>query len=889
MNKVNLSGLLLLTIFAITSCSSIPDRPWSDAIPEKAPFVILPQQDATLNDVLQSSYSPFLDDITSSAIQLLSRVDSTADDPVTLNGIMLYPGANNQLETVWMAQTEGKFIQLMKNNFYRDFTQNQYYFKEVVVHILHLGDRRLFAAQLNNSLLISESSLGVEDAIRAYTGSLTRLDLDDVSPEPGHIIMNTPSMDGWFQQLSKVGYRPVIKKALAGTSPTLLQISQTGEQQNTEFQLSGEIGINKDESSNLVATFASGNAPVTLDRYISSNAAAFGLFRLPPRLAAPTSLPDTTRLDSTLMNNQEIYAGLAQTLDQEFGLVMYAQSGFLSTGEHLFVRKVKDVAGLRQQLSSLANDDQIQQQESGSYFIRSAAVAKLIGSSLCTFQDFYLDVTGEAVVISKRKGLAEIVASDRNRRRTIFYEQTFRDIKQNLPDEISSLFVANAEFESFITPFLAPDNYLNALTSKFDILTVSTTLSDNQESLTLSINTYRTEDRTAPYQEKWLFPTGGPLSGKPVLADIGGSDRDEIIFATEAGNIYALAADGTVVMQGNTGSDTPIGSPVVYDWYATNQNVILLAAGDKIYGWNDNGQSLPKFPFQLDEKITSPLVINDIDRNGLPDAIVATADRELHVLNGRGNDISGWPVTTNAEIKTAPNVKSTGSTNTILAFSENAVHSWSADGNQRKGFPKFLNASLNGSPTNYDGNILGNAADGYLYSIGPDKMFADSLNVFETSAESSEVEAIYASNSALLGTPSVHDLTVTTDGQTYSEPMMLTMSSNGSVFLINTSGQLRFTKSMGQPSASSFSPFITDINQNNQEDIVALASFGRLYVWEIATGKRIYSVPTSAMEHPIVTDIDEDGYQELIAQTQQGLRTWTIFGGQTESGNGSDG
>ena len=340
---------------------------------------------------------------------------------------------------------------------------------------------------------------------------------------------------------------------------------------------------------------------------------------------------------------------------------------------------------------------------------------------------------------------------------------------------------------------------------------------------------------------------------------------------------------------GAPGSDTPIGSPVVYDWYATNQNVILLAAGDKIYGWNDNGQSLPKFPFQLDEKITSPLVINDIDRNGLPDAIVATADRKLHVLNGRGNDISGWPVTTNAEIKTAPTVKSTGSTNTILAFSENAVHSWSADGNQRNGFPKFLNASLNGSPTNYDGNILGNAADGYLYSIGPGKMFADSLNVFETSAESSEVEAIYASNSALLGTPSVHDLTVTTDGQTYSEPMMLTMSSNGSVFLINTSGQLRFTKSMGQPAASSFSPFITDINQNNQEDIVALASFGRLYVWEIATGKRIYSVPTSAMEHPIVTDIDEDGYQELIAQTQQGLRTWTIFGGQTESGNGSDG
>jgi hypothetical protein len=676
----------------------------------------------------------------------------------------------------------------------------------------------------------------------------------------------------------------VIKNALKGTTPTLLSVTQQGEQQNSEFKLSGAIPLGDAIPSDLVAAVSNSNAPITLDRYISSNATAFGLFRMPPRVVPPDNLSDTTRLDSMLIKDPVIYSDLANTLNKEFALVMYAQSGFLSTGEHLFIRKASDISTLRRELKSLAANGYIEQSD-GTYFIRSGAVAQLIGSSICTFEDFYLDITGDVVAISKRKGLVEMVSSDRSRRRTMFYEQKFREIKRDLPDAISSLFVSNNDFYSFVEPFLSPDNYLNAITSKYDILTISTSLSKDEQNLNFNLNTYQTQDRAAPYLEKWLFPTGADLSGKPVLADIGGSSRDEIIFATKAGNLYALAADGTVVMQANTGTDTPIGSPVVYDWYATNQDVILLAAGNKIYGWNDNGQPLPKFPFVLEEKITSPLVIEDIDRNGLPEAIIATADRKLHVLNGRGENIRGWPITSNAKITSKPAVENYRGAKSILAFSENTVHAWNADGSPQKGFPKFINASLSGSPVLYKGNILANAADGYLYSIGSEKIFADSLNVFENSADSSDIEAVYASNSSLVGTPSVHNLTVRTDDDYFREPMILTMSSNGSVFLMSTSGQLRFTQNMGQPAAPNFSPFITKIDKDKQDDIIGLANFGRLYVWQVSNGKRIYTVPTAAMKYPIVTDIDNDGYNELVAQTNEGLRTWTIYG-SNDSNNG---
>lgn len=881
MNRLKLPIQFLFALLFISSCTSISDKPWPKAVPDKAPFVIIPGQDATLDTILTSSFTPFLDDITSAAIPLLARVDSTASGPISLKAIMLYTGADDQLEPIWITSAPPGFLSKLKENFYERFTQNQYSFHNLIIHKLKLQERILFVSQLQDNLLISESSLGIEDAIRAYTGQGPRADLSNISLEPGHIIMNTPSLDQWFRQLTSVTYRPLVKKALVGTNPTLLSVHNEGEGPNREIRFSGTIPLDEEITNELVAAFSSENAPISLDRYISSNAAAFGLFRLSPRLTPPTTLTDSTRLDSVLINNQQRYATLAKSLLPEFSLVTYAKSGFLSTGEHLFIRKVSDPAALRQELRNLASEQHIQQRD-GLYFVQSAVLGKMIGSSLCTFRDFYLDVSGEAVIISKRKGLVEMVVSDRNRRRTMYYEQDFRDIKNNLEEKISGLFVTGNEFYPFIKPFLAPNNYVNAIISKFNQLVASAKLDSSGNNLAFNLTTYQADDRNAPYQEKWLFPTGSDLSGKPVLADLGGSDQDEIIFATKNGNVYALAADGTVVMETNTGTDEPLGSPVVFDWYATNQNVILIAAGNKIYGWNDNGRPLPRFPFRLNEQITSPLVVNDIDRDGLPNAVVATADRNLHALNGRGSNISGWPVTTNTEIRTEPSIENYLGERSILAFSENAVHAWSADGEQKEGYPKFINASFNGSPLVYNNNILGNAADGYLYAIGPGTFFADSLNVFETSSDSSHIEAVYTSESPLTGTPSVRELTVSTTDREYQGPMIVTMSKNGSVFLLSEKGQLRFNRNMGQPAAPTFSPFITDINNNGRKDIVALANYGRLYVWEIYDGERIYAIPTAGMTYPIITDIDDDGYKELITQTREGLRSWTIFGQTNE-------
>ncbi|NGP78081.1 hypothetical protein G3570_15640 [Balneolaceae bacterium YR4-1] len=873
-------SVLLIPLFLVHACSNIPDKNWYQAVPEKTPFVIIPAEDATIYSVLQSEYIPFLDDITSSAIPLVSQVDSSASSSLTLKAVMLYPGTQSNLEPIWVTESKPGLVVNLQQIYYKKFTQNQYHFKGVTIHKLHIRERAVFAAELNDILLLSESSLGIEDVVRSYVGQQPALATDGFELKPGSIIMNTPALDKVATQLSKVSYRPYLKNGLKGTGPVLLDVSRMEGEEISGDIFSGTIPLTNDPASELVAALSHQNAPIELDRYISSNAAAFGIFRLEPRLAPPASLPDTTELDVQLMDDKVRYSKFAKSLGNPFAMVMYSESGFLSTGEHLFIREVTDSGALREELDALVNDG-MAELSGGTYFIQSRILSELIGSGMSDIRDFYLDLTGDVVVISKRKGLAEIVASDRSRRRVIYYEQNYRDIKQDLPEEISGVFIGNSDFYSFIEPFLGPDNYGSIIASQFDMVSISTRLNEDGNSLGFSLRTYQTSRSDQPYQEKWLFPTGGSdLTGKPILTDIGGSSRDEVVFATENGSIYALAADGTVVLKLDTGSDTPVGSPVVYDWYATNQRVILIAAGNKIYGWDETGSSLPQFPFELNEQITSPLAVQDIDRNGLPEALVATANRQLHAFDGRGQNLTGWPLTTNSVIRTKPTIDYYEGAYSVMAFSENAIHAWFPDGVPRDGFPKFVNASLSGSPYLYQGRILAGAADGYLYAVGRNRLFADSLNIYSGTSQESGIEAVYVSNSALTGTPTVQNVRVRADeeSETHSGDMIISMSANGSAFLLNSNGQLRFTKSMGQPSAQGFSPFITDINNDNRSDLIALASFGRLYAWTLLGGERIQPLPTTGMEYPIVENIDGDQYVELIAQTREGLRCWTIYG-----------
>lgn len=485
MNYLKNSVLLLLSLFVVISCSSNNNHSWSTAIPKEAPFVIIPPQQAQLDSTLKS-YAPFLGAVSSANMQLVSKIDSSFNSSIALNAIMLYPGANNTLAPVWITKAPANFIDKLKEQYYERFTQNHYYFGDSIIQKLHFDDRLLFAAKLHDMVLFSESSLGIEETIRAYNGNTAAADLSDLSLRANHIVMNTPALDKSLRQLARVTYHPRIKDAFKGMKPALLSFNH----KQNNFRFNGTIPLNSSEEKNaLLQTLADTNAAITLDKYISSNAAGFGLFRQTPRSTFSGSLPDTSRVDQKLLTQEQEYASIAQHVGKKLAMVLYAESGFLTEGEQLFLRKLEDTGALKSRLSQLVDDGLITKQNE-SYYIQSRILAQLFGSPLCTFSGFYLKITDDVAVLSKRKELTDVVPSDKKRRRTMFYEREFRDIKSTLPEMVSSLFVTNQNFRSFVKPFLLSDSYADTLLSKFEKLTISTKLTENSDSLKFQLRSH---------------------------------------------------------------------------------------------------------------------------------------------------------------------------------------------------------------------------------------------------------------------------------------------------------------------------------------------------------------------------------------------------------------
>lgn len=876
-------SLFLMSTFFYGACSrKLPEKPWTAAIPSYVPAVIVPDSSSTLDQVLNSEYMPFFDDISNSSIPEIKLLEQKGTQSLHLKAMVVFPNESTQWEPVWIIPMSNNQLAELSHAFSRKFAQDQYYFHNRVIHKLFIQNRIIYASLLNKWALFSESSYGIEESIRSYLGETASIPINARNIMPASLVLNAGSLDRLIDQQGAVKYRPTISGIFKGFQAGDMQVSKIGSDSTGSLQITGSIAIKPDSSTFFVKATSSMNAPVGLDKYIPADAAGFGLFRLSPSFVNVDSLAVITNTDSLLARHKNVLIPLSQSLSPEFAFVAFPPGGISNFGENLFIRKLKNTDAFLNTLSGLASQGYID--HSGSeYTINSTWLARIIGSPICTYRRFTLAVTGDVAVLSPRLGLTTSIKNNVTQRTVIAYSENWVAFKKNIPNQVSSLFYADSDrFFRYLKSYLSPNNYVQTVFARFDMATLSLHKSDGH-TVNMDLRTYNLQKSHQPYQEKWDFPlNGGNLTGKPVLADIGGSSRDEIIFSTDNGNIYALAADGTDLVHMSTSGDTPIGSPIVYDWYANNQLAIMIAAGNKIYAWNTNGTLLPKFPFKLEENITSPITAADVNRDGIPELIVATADRKIHVLDGRGKDIPGWPVSTNTIVDKKPEFKQINGKWGVWAVAGNSLFSWNSNGTLKTGFPVFAPATISNSPVFYSGSALLNAANGQLISIGQNRLFADSLNVYRFSAHDSlapdlHMSGINVANTALTGSPEVSSFQMHMDSTTVrKENLILVQSASGSVFLFNTAGSIRFTDNMGQPSAD-YSPFTADLQGNKHTDILALANFGRLYAWDVFDNQRLFDLPTASMSFPIVSDLDGNGQPELIAQTRNGLECWTIL------------
>ncbi len=867
------------------------DKPWTDLIPAEAPVTYKLKNPQPIDSLLASSFAPFLNDITASSVRQISEITSGDASGLSTHALYLFPSTANHWKPVWITRGDASYMKRLRKKFSEKYTQNEYFFKDQRIQIVRLQQRKIFVTRIGPWILLSENSLALEESIRSYTGISPALKVSASQLKGPKLILNTPYLDQWVKQLSQVTYRPSIDNIFMGTEPIVMDLTSYPSSSDKLLTMTGVLSIKPEETSVLVESITTQNASFQTDAYIPKQAASYGIFHLSPSLAPPKQVPRASELDSLLMNNASLYRRVAETLHPEYAIGMFSESGYLSKGEHFFLRRLSNKDQLRENLEQFTEQGLINYSQN-IYNVTSQVLARLFGSSLSTFDEFYLGFADGVLVMSKRRGLTESVISDWRRGRVISEQEMHQTILKNMDPPLSALVVAEGRrFLQFIEPYLSPDHYVDALVSQFDVLSMGfRKQSDNQTALQL--DTYKLPETTAPYREKFAYALSGTeITAQPVLADIGGSPRKEIIFATRAGKVHGLASDGTEILQTSTGTQTPVGPPLVYDWYGNGQNIILQAAGDKIYGWNTRGNSLPQFPMQLNETISAPPQIADVNRDGIPELIVATSNRKLHVLDGRGQNIAGWPQKTNSIINTSPVFKKINQHWSVVAFAANTMHAWLPDGNLRPGFPKFIQATFRGKPLVVDNHIYGNAADGHLYAISETPPFADSISTVPqtaSEADSLKVTSVQLSDRGLTGTPSSHTLSLKlqredtlqtgqTSDQTVRDTYLLTASSDGTIYFIGTNGNIRQTYRIKQTLSMETDPFVGDLHKDNSFEVFVLSRFGRLFTWNLDSGRRSFNLPTQSMQFPLITDIDEDGNLDLIAQSQNGIRCWVLL------------
>ncbi|MDI6809723.1 MAG: C25 family cysteine peptidase [Candidatus Eisenbacteria bacterium] len=149
----------------------------------------------------------------------------------------------------------------------------------------------------------------------------------------------------------------------------------------------------------------------------------------------------------------------------------------------------------------------------------------------------------------------------------------------------------------------------------------------------------RSNGTVMPGWPKYYNMNRNTRSPSPALADINNDGTLEVVVASTNGDMRVWTYQGAVlpgwsaVTYGNPSQGgTSECSPVVGDIDGDGKVEILLGSEDaKLYAWNDNGTELDGFPIHLDGEVRGTPVIWDIDSDGNVEIVVACWDKNIYV------------------------------------------------------------------------------------------------------------------------------------------------------------------------------------------------------------------------------------------------------------------
>jgi hypothetical protein len=356
------------------------------------------------------------------------------------------------------------------------------------------------------------------------------------------------------------------------------------------------------------------------------------------------------------------------------------------------------------------------------------------------------------------------------------------------------------------------------------------------------------------------------LDCSPLIFDVDRDGVNEIVAGNSgAGNdcyVYMIEADG---------SDSPgwpksvsgeiVSGPAVGDIDHNGVNeVVAVTKTGSFYAWRADGTPLSGFPVAKGGAFYSGPLLVDLDGDGDLEIVAGSfTDYRVYALDYTGADFAGWPTAAIYRWMGSPssgNFDSDIGSEVVYAGYDSSVHVWNGDGTEINGFPVHIGGPVwcSASVGDIDNDSYLEIAvvtyNGYLYLINHDGSIASGFPVsYGTSLRSS---------------PALVDL----NGDNYLE--MVFGSGNGILHAVDHTGAevTGFPQTLG--GAFFGTPVIGDITGDAQSDIILGSSNGYTYgVDRNGASIQYFPMPPAGSSRPIsasaaIGHLDNDGDMEIV-------------------------
>ena len=200
------------------------------------------------------------------------------------------------------------------------------------------------------------------------------------------------------------------------------------------------------------------------------------------------------------------------------------------------------------------------------------------------------------------------------------------------------------------------------------------------------------------------------IESTPVIADFDGDGNFEVFAADDYGYVYMFRHNGTPLDgwpvyagTGYTISDTPTIADINNDGLP---EIVLIDNGGYLYAFNLSGQMISQtWPIRLDSytMYESSPVSGDLDGDDIPEIVWADYNSRVHAINGDGSNVSGWPINiypsfVDYSTPALADLNNNGKLEVVVASYDGLIFVINSSGSILPGWPVNLSDSFQSSP-----------------------------------------------------------------------------------------------------------------------------------------------------------------------------------------------